>query len=363
VLVFRAATMAEVEANLARLKAAGVDTVIVRAFQNRGDRPLLWDGGPVARDAPVGVYFPTSAAPVVAPWLPQVAAAARRAGLSVWAWMTTRACDWLTEERPGLAELRWDPAAGRVLAARNLSIFHPAVRAHLRTLWRDLAAVDVDGILFQDDLVLRAGEGLSPEAIEAYLADGGPAVSVDLLFDRAARGAGAIFDPGTYREAFWPWAAWKNRRLVGLAGELVAAAREVQPGLRFAINLYYETALNPRMALAWYAQGLGAAAGGPFDYLSLMSYHRQIGRELRLGPEEARAAIGVISRVAAAAAGSPERVIAKIQALDWEGGALVPPGELDLALAAPAPGVSLAFVRGADDPDLGVVARRFREGR
>ena len=361
VLLFSATTMAEVEANLVRLKAAGVDTVIVRAFQNRGDRPLLWDGRRVGAGA-VGVYFPTTAAPVVAPWIPEVAAACRRLGLSIYAWMTTRACDWITEEHPEYAELRWEPVSGRVLPARNLSIFHPAVRRHLAALWRDLAACDIDGILFQDDLVLRAGEGLSPEAIEAYLDDGGPAVSVDTLFDREARGAGALFALRNYRAAFWPWAAWKNRRLVGLAAELVGEARAVRPELRFAINLYYETALNPRMALAWYAQQLDAAAAGPFDYLSLMSYHRQIGRELRIGEEEARDTIGIISRVAAAAAGDPARVIAKVQALDWEDGRLVPPGELDGALAAPAPGVSLAFVRGAEDPDLAVVRRHFREG-
>ena len=85
----------------------------------------------------------------------------------------------------------------------------------------------------------------------------------------------------------------------------MAAAREVRPGLRFALNLYYETVLNPRMALAWYAQDLGVARGRPFDYFSLMSYHRQIGRELSYTPDDAIAAIGVLSRQAAAAAGTP----------------------------------------------------------
>jgi biofilm PGA synthesis lipoprotein PgaB len=358
VLLFNGTTPAEIVTNLSRLKAAGVTTVFVRVFQNRGDRPLFYGGRPTAA---VGVYFPTTAAPVVADNLAVVSAACRRLGLSVYAWMTTRACDWLLEERPDLADLRYDSATGKVLPAARLDIFHPVVRQRLTAVFRDLARADIDGVLFQDDLVLKAGEGFSPEAIAAYLEASGTAVSPGLLFDRpATAGAAAIFSPDLYREAFWPWVAWKNRALLDLAQELMTAAREVRPGLRFALNLYYETILNPRMALAWYAQDLGVARTRPFDYFSLMSYHRQIGRELSYTPDDAIAALGVLSRQAAAIAGNPSRVIVKVQSLDWETHALIPAPEFDRALGATAPGVSLAFVRGLEDPDLDVVRRHFR---
>ncbi|MHB8834293.1 MAG: poly-beta-1,6-N-acetyl-D-glucosamine N-deacetylase PgaB [Candidatus Methylomirabilia bacterium] len=345
------------EANLARLKEAGVDTVFVRVFQNRGDRPLFYGGRPTAA---VGVYFPTAAAPVVADDLAVVSAACRRLGLSVYAWMTTRACDWLLSERPDLADLRYDSAADKVLPAARLNIFHPVVRERLTAVFRDLARADIDGVLFQDDLVLKAGEGFSPEAVAAYLKQSGTAISPALLFDRPpGAGEAAIFSPDFYREPFWPWVAWKNRALLDLAQELMAAAREVRPGLRFALNMYYETVLNPRLALAWYAQDLRVARNRPFDYFSLMSYHRQIGRELSYTPDDAIAAIGVLSRQAAAAAGNPARVIVKVQALDWETRALIPAGEFDRALGAAAPGVSLAFVRGLEEPDLEVIRRHF----
>ena len=356
-LLFNGTTPAEIGDNLSRLKAAGVTTVFVRVFQNRGDRPLFYGGRPTAA---VGVYFPTAAAPVVADDLAVVSSACRRLGLSLYAWMTTRACDWLLDERPDLADLRYDVAAGKVFPAARLNIFHPAVRRRLSAVFRDLARADIDGVLFQDDLVLKAGDGFSPEAIEAYLDASGTVVSPEFLFDRAdGAGGAAIFSPSTYRDAFWPWAAWKNRALLDLAQELMAAAREVRPGLRFALNLYYETILNPRLALAWYAQDLAVAKSRPFDYFSLMSYHRQIGRELSYTPDEALAAIGVLSRQAAAIAGDPARVIVKVQALDWETHALIPADEFDRALGAAAPGVSLAFVRGLEDPSLDVIKRHF----
>jgi len=357
VLLFHGTTPAAVETNLSRLKDAGVTTVFVRVFQNRGDRPLFYAGHSTTA---VGVYFPTTAAPMVADNLAVVSAACRRLGLSVYAWMTTRACDWLLEERPDLADLRYNSATGKVLPSGRLDIFHPVVRRRLTAVFRDLARTDIDGVLFQDDLVLKAGEGFSPEAIAAYLEVSGTAVSPGLLFDPpATAGATAIFSADLYRDAFWPWVAWKNRALLDLAQELMTAARDVRPGLRFALNMYYETVLNPRMALAWYAQDLGVARSRPFDYFSFMSYHRQIGRELSYSPDDAIAALGVLSRQAAAIAGDPARVIVKVQSLDWETHALIPAPEFDRALGAAAPGVSLAFVRGLEDPDLDVVRRHF----
>ena len=71
--------------------------------------------------------------------------------------MTTRACDWLLEERPDLADLRYDSTLGKTLPTRRLNIFHPVVRRRLTEVFRDLARADIDGVLFQDDLVLTEG--------------------------------------------------------------------------------------------------------------------------------------------------------------------------------------------------------------
>lgn len=358
VLLFEGKTAGEVAANLARLKEAGVDTVFIRVFHNHGDRSLL-NGGPATKS---GVYFRTSAAPVVADYLGEIIPLCRRLELSVFAWMTTRRSEWLLSEMPDLAELLYDPQTDRILPSPSLGIFHPAVKERLLTLYRDLAAYDIDGILFQDDLVLRTGEGFSPEAIAAYMEDGGPSVSPGELFRLEGRDSGTpLFSPDNYRPAFWDWAAWKNRRLLELAWEIMDAARKVRPGLKFALNLYYEAVLNPRMALAWYAQDLKAAQGYPFDYFSLMSYHRQIGRELSLSGEESLGVLSSMSRRAVRAVGRPEKVIMKVQALDWDTDEILPREELDRALEAVAPrgGVSLAFVRSRADPPLDVIRKHF----
>jgi len=358
VLLFEGKSTEDVLANLRKLRDAGVDTVFVRVFHNYGDRPLL-EGGPSRRS---GVYFQTDAAPVLKDYLAEIIPVCRRLGLSVYAWMTTRRSEWLLAERPDLAELTLDLETGRTLPSHSLNIFHPTVKARLFDVFRDLAAYDIDGILFQDDLVMRVGEGFSPEAIGAYLEDTGATASPGSIFHLDESGSPLpLLSADKYRPAFWEWAEWKNRRLLELAWELMDSSRKVRPELRFALNLYYEAVLNPRMALAWYAQDLKVAQGYPFDYFSLMSYHRQIGKELSLSGDEALDVLTTMSRRAVREVGRPERVIMKVQSLDWDTHQLLPGEELDRALEAAAPmdSVSLAFVRSRSDPPLDVIRKHF----
>jgi len=358
VLLFEGRSMDDIFANLEKLRDAGVNTVFIRVFHNNGDRPLL-EGGPSGRS---GVYFQTDAAPVLKDYLAEIIPVCRRLGLSVYAWMTTRRSEWLLSEHPELAELTLDLETGRRLPSHSLNIFHPTVKNRLFHAFRDLAAYDIDGILFQDDLVMRVGEGFSPEAVGAYLEDTGETASPDSIFYLDGTGNPlSILSADKYRSAFWEWAEWKNRRLLELAWELMDSARKVRPALRFALNLYYEAVLNPRMALAWYAQDLKVAQGYPFDYFSLMSYHRQIRKELSLSGEEALGVLSTMSRRAVREVGRPERVIMKVQSLDWDTHQLLPGEELDRALEAAAPmeGVSLAFVRSRSDPPLDVIRKHF----
>jgi biofilm PGA synthesis lipoprotein PgaB len=193
--------------------------------------------------------------------------------------------------------------------------------------------------------------------------DGGIPVSPEDIFRLdESRTLAPVFSTVNCRPAFWEWASWKNRRLLELSRELMAASRELRPDLLFAVNLYYETILNPRMALAWYGQDLKAARDYPFNYFSLMSYHRQIERELSLTGDEAIDALAVMSRRAVDEVGTPEKIIMKIQSLDWQTQRLLPRKELDRALAAAAPAdkVSLAFVRSRRDPPLDIIRKHFR---
>ena len=81
VLLFKCRSYEEVEERIMELKEAGVNTLIFRSFQNRGDRFY----GFARPKYKVGVYFETEHAPVVDPLLAKIVSIGHRHGLRVFA--------------------------------------------------------------------------------------------------------------------------------------------------------------------------------------------------------------------------------------------------------------------------------------
>lgn len=310
VMLFEGRDYGEIGGELARLKAAGVDTVIVRAFHNPGDRYYP----SVKSTVKQGVYFKTGGAPVVEDILGEVAGLAHSNGLRIFAWMTTRYADYGVEDDQSLACKKYDLETREMARCRGLDLFNPEAVSRLEAIYSDLAAYDIDGILFQDDLVLRHTEGFGPHMERLFFEETGRSASPGSLYGRT--GAGKLY----YTELFWEWASWKNRRLLTVAEKLRAAVREKRPDVKFAINLMYESVTNPPYALAWLSQNLDAAVASGFDYYSIMAYHRQMGTELEKGPEAIRAMIGRMVADASSAVPDPGSVLIKLQTIDWATG-------------------------------------------
>jgi len=254
-------------------------------------------------------------APVVADILPSIVELAHKNGLKVFAWMTTRYADYGMEERADLACVGYDLERRARVRCKGLDVFNDRAVDHIVSLYRDLADVAIDGVLFQDDLVLRHTEGFGAAAERAFWLETGLRLDPEALYVRAKEGGGV-----RYTRLFWRWAAWKNGRLLDVAGRARRAVREKRPEARFAINLMYENLTNPPYALAWLSQDLARARRAGFDYYSVMAYHRQMSEELGLGAAEVASMIGDMVRDASEAVGDPNRVLIKLQTVDWNTG-------------------------------------------
>jgi len=337
VSLFHCRDLEAVEGRIRDLAAAGFNTLIVRVFHNEGDRFY----GFATPRSNSGVYFKTDYAPVVDDVLGPVCRLAHTHGLRVFAWMTSRYANYGFENANGLRAFLYDFDKEAIVPAKGFNLFREEVVARLEGLYRDLARYPIDGVLLQDDLILRHNEGFSPEARQLYLQDHGYSPEPWLLYGGPMRRVDGKTLPSTYTERFWEWSRWKNRRILVLAARLMSAAREVKPSLRFAINLYYESVLDPEKAMAWYSQSLEQARYYPFDYFSIMSYHRQMQEELDVSLEEVLGLIPHLARKAVAMAGDRTRVIMKIQVVDWDEARSLPQSETETILK------SLA-----DNPDL-----------
>ena len=323
VMLFDGATYKEIGRELSAMKRAGVNTVIVRAFHNKGDRfyPVVKAAVPPAIES--GVYFRTSHAPVIADLLGPVVKMAHARGLKVFAWMTTRYADYGIEDRDDLSCVAYEIKGGGYVPCKGLDLFNDEAVEHLESIYRDLSAYDIDGVLFQDDLVLRHNEGFGAAARELYMKEKGKTLKAGGFY--VARGGGPHVD---YTRSFWEWARWKNTRLLKVAGRLRDVVTERNTRVRFAINFMYESVTNPPGALAWLSQDLEAARAAGFDYYAIMAYHRQMGEELGKERREVESMIERMVGDATRVVGDPRRVLMKIQTVDWSTGKALPDREV-----------------------------------
>jgi tetratricopeptide (TPR) repeat protein len=344
---FEGKTLEEVEKRVKELKNAGVNTIILRVFQNRGDRVYPF----VTSSREEGVYFKTEYAPVVDDLLGKLAEIVHRNGLEIFAWMTTRYANYGLEGSPEYRCMKYNFETKKMEMAKGFNLFHPDVLKRLESLFRDLGRTPIDGILFQDDLILRHDEDFSPEANKAFLKEFGYLPDPELFYiDPYKSDSGKYYVKG-YTDRFWVWANWKNRWLMNVAKRLMDASRESNPNLQFAINLYFEAVLNDLNGVAWFSQTLSGALRNNFDYYAVMAYHRQAMKDRNIEAGEAIGLMAEATRKATEGVGDPSKVLMKVWILDWKGNGavrsdLAPRKEIEDTLTAilNRGKVSLAFV-------------------
>lgn len=298
-----------VDDELDRLKRAGIDTVILRVFHNKDDRFYPF----VKSKEQTGVYFKTGESPVIADVLGQILDMAHKKGLRVFAWMTTRYADYGLEDKKDLNCKAYDFYTKELVSCKGLDLFNEEAVHHLEKLFSDLAAYPIDGILFQDDLMLKHNEGFGRYSEALYKKDTGKRLLPAKLYTSAEDRE----ENPQYTPEFWKWAAWKNKRLLQVAMRVEAVVKKKNPDAKFVINLMYESVSNPTYAMAWLSQSLGEAVKHGFDYYAIMAYHRQMQEELKKAPSEINSLIEKMTNEAVKSVGEPQRVIMKFQTIDW----------------------------------------------
>ncbi len=319
----------EVEKRVKELKHAGVNTILFRVFQNRGDRPYKF----VKAHHEEGVYFKTEYAPVVDDILGNIAEIVHRNGLELFAWVTTRYANYGLDGHPEFRCKRYNFETKKMEAARGFNLFHPGVLKRLEGLFRDLGRYPIEGILFQDDLILYHNEDFGTEANQSFLKEFGYLPHPDAFYiDPYKSDSGKYYTKG-YTDRFMSWAKWKNRWLMNVAEQLMGAARGSNPHLQFAINLYFEAVINDVNGVAWFSQTLSEALKKDFDYYAVMAYHRQAMKGRNIEVKEAMGLMAEVAQKAVKSVGDPSRVLMKVQILDWKNYEVLSQKEVEEVLA------------------------------
>ena len=358
VLVFTCESYAQVEKAIRGLAQAGVNTLIVRAFQNRGDRIYRF-ASPKCR---TGVYFQTTHAPVVDAVLGRIVTLAHRHGLRVFAWMETRKTP-LDISRPAKAKaVSYCFKTESYTPGSSWSIFDPTVESRLVGLYQDVVKTGVDGILIQDDLIMYHNEDFSSKATARFLEETGKRLDPKALYGTVFQDAQGHWCVPEYSETFWLWASWKNEQLLRLARKLILAAKAENPDISVAMNFMYESVTAPRNALAWLSQSLAEATTLPIDYFAIMAYHRQIRKELQLSEEAAYNKVAHMTNRLLEWIEDPHQILMKVQMTDWKTRQEIPPYEANQVFRRinQQGRVSLAFIPYSPTLPLNIIGHHYR---
>ena len=302
----------EIDREIKGLKKQGYDVLILRVFHNRGDRFYPF----IKPRASEGVYFKTSFAPVVSDILTPVLKIAKKYDLKVFAWMTTRNAVYGLKGRGDLRCKAFDFESNSLSECKGLDLFNDEVVRYLEGLYRDLAKYPIDGILFQDDLILRHNEGFGAAASSKFVKAYKESFNPELFYGDIEELKNSKYSV-EYTKKFWKWASWKNKYILSVASRLMDVARDENPELKFAINMMYEAAYMPSQALAWLSQSLKAAKEVGFDFYSIMAYHRQIEDELGIDFKGSLKVISDMIKYASQEIGDTRKLLIKLQLVDW----------------------------------------------
>jgi len=349
----------ELEQWLLELKNAGVNAIILRVFQNPGDRFHSLCVPTVDK----GVYFKSQIAPTVCDLLDSVCQKAHQLGLKIYAWMTTRSADYGIDNKQ-FYSWYYDFSSQRYKLSDRLCLFHPEVRTYLKSLYLELAHYPIDGILIQDDLMLKHNEDFHPFARSLYQQEKGAQAHPFLFYQIGVKNGKRKFKG--YREEFWDWSQWKAEELAQFARELKNSVKKINPQIKLGMNLYYETALKPHYGLAWFGLDLEVLKKAGLDFYCLMLYHRQMKSELGLNQEGLEKALKTSSQNFFQMIPSPAEPVIKLMTRDFQSKKEIPFSELwqVIKLVNFQPGAGLvffpAFPLGSEIPEL--VFQAWEEG-
>ncbi|MCK5679532.1 hypothetical protein KAI46_01820 [bacterium] len=273
----------ECEAYFRELKELGYNTIILRVFHNRGDRFHGLVENETHNLKSEGVYFTTQKVPVIANILSPLCTCAHRSGLKVIAWMNTLKADYNHSLKKRV--LTYNEKLGKIEADGTL--LEPDNQdniAFLVHLFQDLATHPIDGILLQDDLILRHNQGFKIVNREVSPAP-------DDLYRFTGKNHSKI---KSYKPAFKRWRQQQALTYQALANKIFSTCRQLRPNLICAQNIHYELLYKEEWSRDWFACTKEALNTSQADYFMVMAYQERIQRELELNPNELTTAMNKI---------------------------------------------------------------------
>lgn len=270
--------LAAFEMKVKKLKSLGVNTLVIRMSQNYGD--------PYHRlsknQTNVGVYYKSHFAPLVDDLLTPIIKIARRYKMRIFARMSSRRCDWASEQNPQWQDTGYDPGTGKeeLVPILGLNLFNHHVRYYLINLFRELAQNPIDGIVLSDDFALGSIEGYGPEILAEFsMVAEQEEITMDIKkwFANVMADKDGVYYIENYPKSIIRFFEWRSNKMGELAAEIVKNIRLVDSTLAVGFLLRFDFILpQPKeYVLASTSLDLGEMVKADFDFYFTSLNHQE----------------------------------------------------------------------------------------
>lgn len=277
------------------LNKIGIDKLIIRVFEDDSING--------------GLFFKNSVFRVKNPILDRIISGFDFSKFNLWAWMITRKFSWIQDIH--LYDMEYKNRERRLV--RKLDLFNPDAVKEIISVYRELASKRIDGILIQDDFFIRHNEGFSNWGKAKFSEVMGLPFKKSVTMNRDTE-----FNSN--------WIQIKVKQVNEVLSLIVKECKKVNPRIKIGINVYYETPIFIKRSERWYAHNLKGIINTGIDFVYLMSYHRQIKKEMKLS--ESRNMMLFKKIVEKTYEICKKRLVVKIQIRDWDTREIIPLLEL-----------------------------------
>jgi len=273
-----------------KIKRYGVDRVIFRTFQNQNSGK--------------GLLFGNSLYKIIELFLDNLILknkVSKNLGQvpDIYAWFITRNFNWT--KKIGLFDYKF--YNGELKLVKKYDLFNERAVNEIIAVYKELAAKEIDGILIQDDFIIRFNEGMSELGTREFEKVTGVPANIQKMVKK-----------GNFYNT--EWVKIKKRKIIEVLGRIIKAVKGINSKIKIGMNVYYETPVFIEKAEQWYSHNLRELTNCDLDYIYLMAYQMQIKNEMNLSDDENKKLFKQIVEEAFNIAG--DKLIVKLQVYNWK---------------------------------------------
>lgn len=218
--------IADLPSWIAKVRKAGVTTLLIDAGTSRGD---------LDQSRAAGVYFKTPTAPIVDDLLDRMIPVAHAEGVGVLARLDLHQAGWMPLNPDWVSAVQSPSASPQ--SGSLVDVLHPEYQRAVGRIVDDLSRTGIDGLVLQARIRKGFAEEISPTSWAVF----------EKTFGQTARG-------DSTSPLLWRWAGWKTRAYLRFVEQLRDQVRRERSTRIMVVTIHASAIRDPKASLMDYGE-------------------------------------------------------------------------------------------------------------